>query len=59
MLRARGASRRRLAGLALAEALLLALPAAVAAPLLAGPLLRLLAGGGELPLKPPAPPPPG
>ncbi|WP_338057199.1 FtsX-like permease family protein [Streptomyces yunnanensis] len=46
VLRARGASRRRLAGLALAEALLLALPAAVAAPLLAGPLLRLLAGGG-------------
>nr|WP_202487860.1 ABC transporter permease [Streptomyces sp. SID8354] len=46
VLRARGASRRRLAGVALAEALLLALPAAVAAPLLAGPLLRLLAGGG-------------
>ncbi|UJB42058.1 ABC transporter permease [Streptomyces sp. A1-5] len=46
VLRARGASRRRLAGLALAEALLLALPAAVAAPLLAGPLLRLLADGG-------------
>ncbi|MFF2808605.1 FtsX-like permease family protein [Streptomyces sp. NPDC058000] len=46
VLRARGASRRRLAGLDLAEALLLALPAAVAAPLLAGPLLRLLAGGG-------------
>ncbi|GGW91325.1 hypothetical protein GCM10010341_10570 [Streptomyces noursei] len=51
VLRARGASRRRLAGLALAEALLLALPAAVAAPLLAGSLLRLLAGGDELPLE--------
>ncbi|MFF0625349.1 FtsX-like permease family protein [Streptomyces sp. NPDC004296] len=46
VLRARGASRRRLAGLALAEALLLALPAAVLAPLPAGPLLRLLASGG-------------
>ncbi|WP_308403878.1 ABC transporter permease [Streptomyces rhizoryzae] len=52
LLRARGASRRRLAGTALAEALLLALPAALAAPLLAGPLLRLLVRGG------PAGPPP-
>lgn len=47
-LRARGASRSRVAGLAAAEALLLALPAVVAAPLLAGPLLRLLAGRGAL-----------
>ncbi|CAL9570113.1 FtsX-like permease family protein [Streptomyces sp. enrichment culture] len=43
LLLARGASRRRIAGLAGAEALLLALPAAVCAPLLAGPLTRLLA----------------
>ncbi|MFI9118792.1 FtsX-like permease family protein [Streptomyces bikiniensis] len=43
LLRARGASRRRIAGLAAAEALLLALPAAVAAPLLSGPLTRLFA----------------
>ncbi|MEU1621249.1 ABC transporter permease [Streptomyces sp. NPDC005722] len=47
-LRARGGSRSRIAGLAAAEALLLALPAAVAAPLLAGPLVRLLAGRGAL-----------
>ncbi|MDX2710224.1 ABC transporter permease, partial [Streptomyces sp. PA03-6a] len=38
-LRARGSSRSRIAGLASAEALLLALPAAVLAPLLAGPLV--------------------
>ncbi|MEX0173994.1 FtsX-like permease family protein [Streptomyces sp. LMG1-1-1.1] len=43
LLRARGGSRRRIAGLAGAEALLLALPAAVAAPLLSGPLTRLFA----------------
>ncbi|MGA4940698.1 FtsX-like permease family protein [Streptomyces cinereoruber] len=43
LLRARGASRRRIAGLAAAEALLLALPAAVAAPLLSGPLTGLFA----------------
>ncbi|GAA3912683.1 ABC transporter permease [Streptomyces gulbargensis] len=42
LLRARGASRRRIAGLAATEALLPALPAALAAPLLAGPLTRLL-----------------
>ncbi|MET8632308.1 FtsX-like permease family protein [Streptomyces sp. NPDC057746] len=47
-LRARGASRPRVAGLAAIEALLLALPAVVVAPLLAGPLLRLLAGHGPL-----------
>ncbi|WP_318209835.1 FtsX-like permease family protein [Streptomyces sp. SJL17-1] len=41
LLRARGGSRRRIAGLAAAEALLLALPAALAAPLLSGPLTRL------------------
>ncbi|MFF9144248.1 FtsX-like permease family protein [Streptomyces sp. NPDC014861] len=41
LLRARGGSRRRVAGLAAAEALLLALPAALVAPLLAGPLTRL------------------
>lgn len=46
LLLARGASRRRIAALAGAEALLLALPAAVCAPLLAGPLTRLLAGWG-------------
>ncbi|MFJ4337492.1 FtsX-like permease family protein [Streptomyces sp. NPDC088915] len=43
LLRARGGSRRRIAGLAAAEALLLALPAALAAPLLSGPLTRLFA----------------
>ncbi|MEU6949478.1 ABC transporter permease [Streptomyces sp. NPDC046316] len=48
LLRARGGSRRRIAALAAAEALLLALPAAVIAPLLAGPLTRLLAGRASL-----------
>ncbi|MFF5971918.1 FtsX-like permease family protein [Streptomyces sp. NPDC012769] len=48
LLRARGASRRRIAGLATVEALLLALPAAVAAPLLAGPLTRLFADRSAL-----------
>ncbi|MFF8377125.1 FtsX-like permease family protein [Streptomyces sp. NPDC015661] len=43
LLRARGGSRRRIAGLAAAEALLLALPAALVAPLLSGPLTRLFA----------------
>ncbi|MFI8965611.1 FtsX-like permease family protein [Streptomyces sp. NPDC053493] len=43
LLRARGASRRRITWLATVEALLLALPAAVAAPLLSGPLTRLFA----------------
>lgn len=41
LLRARGATRRRLLGWTVTEATLLALPAAVLAPLLAGPLLRL------------------
>ncbi|MFD6243945.1 FtsX-like permease family protein [Streptomyces roseolus] len=41
LLRARGGSRRRIAGLAAVEALLLALPAALLAPLLSGPLTRL------------------
>ncbi|WP_077192456.1 ABC transporter permease [Streptomyces lydicus] len=45
LLRARGGSRWRIAGLALTESLLLAVPAAVGAPLLSGPLMRLLAGG--------------
>lgn len=48
LLRARGGSPRRIAGLAALEALLLALPAAVCAPLLAGPLTRLLAEQGAL-----------
>ncbi|ANP55117.1 ABC transporter permease [Streptomyces griseochromogenes] len=48
LLRARGASRARLAGLAAAESLLLALPAAVCAPLLAGPLTAVLAAHGHL-----------
>ncbi|MEU6606680.1 FtsX-like permease family protein [Streptomyces shenzhenensis] len=48
LLRARGGSRARLAGLAATEALLLAVPAAICAPLLAGPLTRLLAGQGAL-----------
>ncbi|WP_225799907.1 ABC transporter permease [Streptomyces sp. NK15101] len=43
LLRARGGSRRRIAGLAAAEALLLALPAALVAPLVSGPLTRLFA----------------
>ncbi|MEU4105486.1 FtsX-like permease family protein, partial [Streptomyces tanashiensis] len=43
LLRARGGSRRRITGLAAVEALLLALPAALAAPLLSGPLTRLFA----------------
>jgi hypothetical protein len=43
LLRARGASRGRIVSLAFVEALLLALPAALCAPLLSGPLTRLLA----------------
>ncbi|MFD3486054.1 FtsX-like permease family protein [Streptomyces sp. NPDC058665] len=48
LLRARGGSRRRIGWLATVEALLLALPAAICAPLLAGPLTRLLAERGAL-----------
>lgn len=48
LLRARGGSRRRIASLAAVEALLLAVPAAVAAPLLAGPLTRLFADRSAL-----------
>ncbi|MFJ4786411.1 FtsX-like permease family protein [Streptomyces sp. NPDC088794] len=48
LLRARGASRTRIAALAALEALFLAVPAVVCAPLLAGPLTRLLAGHGSL-----------
>lgn len=48
LLRARGASRARLAAGSALEALLLAVPALVCAPLLAGPLVRLLAGRGAL-----------
>ncbi|MFJ7157217.1 FtsX-like permease family protein [Streptomyces sp. NPDC101118] len=44
LLRARGASRARVAALATAEALLLAVPAALLAPLLAGPLTHLISG---------------
>ncbi|MFE2290108.1 FtsX-like permease family protein [Streptomyces sp. NPDC059452] len=43
LLRARGGSRGRITSLAAVEALLLAVPAAVIAPLLAGPLTGLLA----------------
>ncbi|MET9354704.1 ABC transporter permease [Streptomyces sp. NPDC006617] len=46
LLRARGASRARLAAGSALEALMLAVPALVCAPLLAGPLVRLLAGQG-------------
>ncbi|MGV9886230.1 FtsX-like permease family protein [Streptomyces sp. NPDC003395] len=48
LLLARGASPARLAGLAALEALLPAVPAALCAPLLAGPLTRLLAARGPL-----------
>ncbi|MBC7269550.1 MAG: ABC transporter permease [Streptomyces sp.] len=48
LLRARGATRTRLAGLAALEALLISAPAVLVAPLLAGPLTRLLAGQGAL-----------
>ncbi|MFJ6069439.1 FtsX-like permease family protein [Streptomyces sp. NPDC093065] len=48
LLRARGASRARLAAGSALEALLPAVPALVCAPLLSGPLIRLLAGQGAL-----------
>ncbi|MFF3758108.1 FtsX-like permease family protein [Streptomyces sp. NPDC002185] len=48
LLRARGGSRRRIAGLAAVEALLLALPAALAAPLLSGPLTGFFAARSAL-----------
>ncbi|MGQ4514011.1 FtsX-like permease family protein [Streptomyces sp. DW26H14] len=48
LLLARGGSRGRIVALSALEALLLAVPAAVAAPLLAGPLTRLLGGQGLL-----------
>ncbi|WP_409472065.1 ABC transporter permease [Streptomyces sp. HC307] len=48
LLRARGASGTRIAGHAALEALLLAAPAVICAPLLSGPLTRLLAGQGPL-----------
>ncbi|WP_405426944.1 FtsX-like permease family protein [Streptomyces erythrochromogenes] len=48
LLTARGASRRRLGALSAAESLLLALPAAVLAPLLTPPLLRLFSRFGPL-----------
>ncbi|MEU3459930.1 FtsX-like permease family protein [Streptomyces sp. NPDC006733] len=48
LLRARGGSRGRVARLAATESLLLAVPAGLAAPLLAGPVIRLLAGQGAL-----------
>ncbi|MEU1539234.1 ABC transporter permease [Actinacidiphila glaucinigra] len=47
-LRARGGSRAHVTGLAATEALLLALPAVVLAPLLADPLVQLLAAHGAL-----------
>ncbi|MFI9819121.1 FtsX-like permease family protein [Streptomyces sp. NPDC052013] len=48
LVRARGGSRAQVARLAALEALLLAVPAAACAPLLAGPLTGLLAGQGAL-----------
>ncbi|WGD42932.1 ABC transporter permease [Streptomyces cathayae] len=48
VLRARGGSRAQVARLAALEALLLAVPSAACAPLLAGPLTGLLAGQGAL-----------
>ncbi|MFE1988768.1 FtsX-like permease family protein [Streptomyces mirabilis] len=48
LLKARGASRRRITGLAVLEALLLAVPAAVGAALVSGPLVRLLARWSSL-----------
>ncbi|MBE1602589.1 ABC transporter permease [Streptomyces stelliscabiei] len=48
LLRARGATRARLAGLAALEAVLISVPAVVVAPLSSGPLTRLLVGQGAL-----------
>ncbi|SFF49209.1 ABC-type antimicrobial peptide transport system, permease component [Actinacidiphila alni] len=48
LLRARGGSRSRVARLAAGEALLLAVPAALVAPLLAGPVTRFLSGTGAM-----------
>lgn len=48
LLAARGGSARRIAGLAAGEAALLALPSAICAPLLTGPLMRLLTAHGPL-----------
>ncbi|MFH8885345.1 FtsX-like permease family protein [Streptomyces californicus] len=48
LLRARGGSRGRITSFAALEALLLAVPAAIVAPLLAGPLTGLLADRGDL-----------
>ncbi|WP_329281510.1 ABC transporter permease [Streptomyces sp. NBC_01451] len=48
LLRARGATRAWVAGLAGLEALLISVPAIVVAPLLSGPLTRLLVGQGAL-----------
>ncbi|MFI9582025.1 FtsX-like permease family protein [Streptomyces sp. NPDC052236] len=48
LLRARGGSRQRIASLAAIEALLLAVPAAICAPLLSGPLTGLLADRSSL-----------
>ncbi|MET8829974.1 ABC transporter permease [Streptomyces sp. NPDC004610] len=48
LLRARGGSRARIALHAALESLVLAVPALLLAPLLAGPLTRLLAGQGAL-----------
>ncbi|MBT2397305.1 FtsX-like permease family protein [Streptomyces sp. ISL-100] len=48
LLRARGGSRQRIIVLAAVEAVLLAAPAGLCAPLLAGPLTRLIAGQGSL-----------
>lgn len=48
LLRARGGSRRRIAALSGVEALLLALPGAVLAPLLAVPVVEALMGTGAL-----------
>lgn len=48
LLRARGGSRGRVTALAAIEALLIAAPAAICAPLLAGPLTELLADRGGL-----------
>ncbi|MFI5804512.1 FtsX-like permease family protein [Streptomyces sp. NPDC051561] len=48
LLIARGSSRRRVVVLAAVEAVLLAVPAAVCAPLVSGPLTTLLSGQGSL-----------